>query len=163
MNEFIPLHYDVTLTPDLESFRFSGSVTIAGELSSLQREVVLNVLELAVWHCRVDTGQDDEACPFTVDPSKEELTIQLPRQMVGNLKISVDFEGMINDRMAGLYRSRYRKEGQSQYLAVTQFEESDARRAFPCLDHPQKKATFDIVLIVDERAVAGGDGQVDRL
>ena len=151
MNEFIPFHYDVTLTPDLDTFRFSGSVTISGELSSPQREVVLNVLELAVWHCRVDTGKGEEACPFTVDPSKEELTIQLPRQSVGNLKISVDFEGRITDRMAGFYRSRYRQEGQSQYLAVTQFEESDARRAFPCLDHPLKKATFDIVLIVDER------------
>jgi tricorn protease interacting factor F2/3 len=150
MNDFIPNHYQITLTPDLETFRFSGSVAIAGDLPIPREEVILNVLELAIWRCNVTIDGTAETCPFAVDPSKEELRIRLPRECAGNLRISIDFEGLINDRMAGFYRSRYRKDGQSRYLAVTQFEESDARRAFPCLDHPLKKATFDIVLIVDD-------------
>jgi len=154
MNDFIPNHYQITLTPDLETFRFSGSVAITGDFLNPREEVTLNVLELATWRCSVTIDGTDVICPFVVDPSKEELRIRLPRKCTGNLKISIDFEGLINDRMAGFYRSCYLKDGQSRCLAVTQFEESDARRAFPCLDHPQKKATFDIVLIVDDELSA---------
>jgi tricorn protease interacting factor F2/3 len=150
MNEFIPNHYQITLIPNLESFRFSGTVVIAGDLPSHLNEVTLNALELAIWRCSVTIDGSDVNCPFVVDPAMEELRIRLPRAFAGKLRISIDFEGLINDRMAGFYRSRYSKDGQSHNLAVTQFEESDARRAFPCLDHPNKKATFDIVLIVDD-------------
>ena len=149
MNDFIPKHYHITLTPDLEGFRFSGAVIITGELPSRLNEVTLNALELAIWRCLVTIDDAKLICPFFMDPAKEELCIRLPRAFAGELEISIDFEGLINDRMAGFYRSRYSKDGQSHYLAVTQFEESDARRAFPCLDHPNKKATFDIILIVD--------------
>ena len=51
--------------------------------------------------------------------------------------------------MAGFYRSSYVHEGSRRFIAVTQFQESDARRAFPCLDHPSQKATFDIEIIVN--------------
>jgi len=62
----------------------------------------------------------------------------------------IDYEGLINDKMAGFYRSKYDAYGKTKYIAVTQFQESDARRAFPCMDHPLKKAVFDIDMIVDE-------------
>jgi len=51
--------------------------------------------------------------------------------------------------MAGFYRSRYVRDGKEKYAAVTQFEESDARRAFPCFDHPAMKATFEVEMIID--------------
>ncbi len=62
--------------------------------------------------------------------------------------------GKINAKMAGFYRSRYVLEGQERTIAVTQFQESDARRAFPCLDQPRDKATFDVEMVVDEGRVA---------
>lgn len=61
-------------------------------------------------------------------------------------KIAVEFSGAIGDKMAGFYRSSYEdeKSGQKKWMSVTQFEATDARRAFPCWDEPSKKATFDI-------------------
>lgn len=64
-----------------------------------------------------------------------------------NLKI--DFRGILNDKLKGLYKSKYvNTKGEEQYAAVTQFESTDARRCFPCWDEPALKATFDINLIV---------------
>ena len=149
MNDFNPTHYRFSLTPDLDGFKFSARVEIAGELPEAQAAVTLNILELAIWRCIARLDGKEVNCPFSVDPQKEELHIQLPRDISGSLTLIVEYEGQINDRMAGFYRSRYRKDGQTRYIAVTQFEESDARRALPCVDHPLKKATFTVEMIID--------------
>lgn len=149
MHDFNPTHYRFALTPDLDGFKFSARVEIAGELPEAQAVVTLNILELAIWRCIVRLDGKEVICPFSVDPQKEELHIQLPRDITGSLTLIVEYEGQINDRMAGFYRSRYRKDGQTRYIAVTQFEESDARRALPCVDHPLKKATFTVEMIID--------------
>ncbi|KAG8140073.1 hypothetical protein E2320_002801 [Naja naja] len=66
---------------------------------------------------------------------------------MGTLKI--DFVGELNDKMKGFYRSKYiTSSGDTRFAAVTQFEATDARRAFPCWDEPAIKATFDISLVV---------------
>jgi tricorn protease interacting factor F2/3 len=99
-----------------------------------------------------------KACPFLVDPEKETLRIMFPEEMAGDMNLKIDYVGQINDRMAGFYRSRYQTEGEERFIAVTQFEESDARRAFPCFDHPVKKATFDVEMVIDKDLVAISNG-----
>lgn len=61
------------------------------------------------------------------------------------------FTGYLNDKMAGFYRSSYQGEdGSTKYIAVTQMEPTDARRAFPCFDEPALKAEFSVTLIADK-------------
>ena len=100
------------------------------------------------------------------DPAKEEVGVILPEPMFGKIRLKIDYQGSINDKMAGFYRSKYTYQGTTGFIAVTQFEESDARRAFPCMDHPAKKATFDIKIDIDNKLVAISNGAVakeDRL
>jgi aminopeptidase N len=163
MPEATPLNYRLRLAPDLSRFTFEGHVEIRLEMPEPASEVVLNAVELAVWGCAVQRGESLTPCSFRVEPSSEELRIQLPEAVSGEVLLSIDYTGRINDRMAGFYRSKYARGGRSRYIAVTQFQESDARRAFPCIDHPGRKATFDIEMEVGRGLAAVANTDIKAL
>jgi aminopeptidase N len=146
MPEIHPLHYAIRIEPDLDRFEFKGQVTIQLQADRPSGTVILNVLELAVWQCRLSAADGWIPLPFCVDPSKETLTIQLPEARNGLIVLRIDYQGIINDKMSGFYRSRSTHAGRTHHLAVTQFQESSARQAFPCMDHPVHKAVFELTL-----------------
>ena len=80
--------------------------------------------------------------------------LNLPKKIRGLCTVDLEFEGILNDRLLGFYRSRYEQNGKTKYLATTQFEAADARRAFPCWDEPEAKATFEISIIADNKFTA---------
>lgn len=74
---------------------------------------------------------------------------------VGEGKLVLHFQGILNSDMAGFYKSSYvDAHGEKKVMASTQFEALDARRAFPCWDEPAVKATFQVTLIVDAHLTA---------
>lgn len=87
----------------------------------------------------------------TYDEDRQWWKIMLSDEMYPNKNYSIEltFEGFLTDSLAGFYRSKYvdKKTKKTKYLATTQFQPTDARRAFPCQDEPAKKATFNITLI----------------
>jgi aminopeptidase N len=154
MQETTPLNYKIRLQPDLENFTFAACAEILLDTPNSVKEIPFNILEIAVWSCNVLEKNKRVECPFLVNTRKEELRILLPEAMTGNITVRIDYQGHINDKMAGFYRSGYMRRKKQKYIAVTQFQESDARRAFPCMDHPAKKATFDIEMDVERNLVA---------
>ena len=154
MKDIIPENYALHISPDLSNFSFSAEVTI--KLNAIQpvTELTLNARELAVWNCQILTGDEFKECSFLTDPSRETIRINFPAEMVGTIIVKINYEGKINDGMAGFYRSRYTEKERYQYIAVTQFQESDARRVIPCVDNPLYKATFDIEMLIDEKLKA---------
>ncbi len=160
MQQINPINYKVRIEPDLVKFTFSGTTEFIAEAVEAIDEISLNALELTIRTCRINIDDRLVPCPFHTDPKKEEIAISLPKKMSGKVSIVIDYMGRINDQMAGFYRSQYTSEGKTKYIAVTQFEESDARRAFPCLDHPREKATFDIEIVVDEELEAISNGPI---
>ncbi len=163
MSNLCPVHYAIHLQPDLERFQFSGRIQILLEAQSGIDEISLNAVELAVWSCQVKRGGELTPCAFVMDPEKEQLRIRLAEVMSGQLVLKIVYQGQINDRMVGFYRSGYLHQGQQRVIAVTQFEESDARRAFPCIDHPSRKATFDIEIEVDAGLTAVSNAAVKQI
>jgi aminopeptidase N len=154
MQPIVPVNYKIQLEPDLVNFSFSGKCEFLFQASKPVAEVSLNILEIAIWSCRIWQSDHWVDCAFKIDPENEAVIIYLPEPGSGNIKLEIDYQGLINDKMAGFYRSQYTDQGQSRYIAVTQFEESDARRAFPCIDHPAAKASFDITMDIDKHLVA---------
>ncbi len=154
MPAWVPLEYALRLVPDLVRFRFDGEAGIRLRAEDPVEEVVLNLVDLAVWRCELENGGERAACRFEIDPAKETLRIFFPRPASGEFALQIVYRGEINDRMAGFYRSRIRHGRGTRWLAVTQFQESDARRAFPCLDHPGVKARFRIEIEVPRALTA---------
>ena len=82
----------------------------------------------------------------------------------GDIVLNIEFTGTLNSAMAGFYRSKYKsiaepapdtpKDADFHYMLSTQFEASDARRAFPCFDEPNLKATFDFEVEVPKGQTA---------
>src|SRR4029077_18497856 len=74
----------------------------------------------------------------------------------GAVKIHIQFNGILNDKLRGFYLS----ETPRRRYAVTQFEATDARRAFPSFDEPAYKAVFRIALVVDKGDTAISNGKI---
>ena len=140
---FNPTNYNVHLVPDLESFRFEVKVgiTLSGEGSTVE----LDANDLVINSVR----QGERDLEYTLDAEKQSLTVDLGEEHRGEITLHIDVSGEISEKLAGLYRSPYEVDGETRYAAVTQFQESDARRVFPCVDRPGAKATFDISYLVD--------------
>ncbi len=154
MREVRPVNYFVHLEPDLTNFIFQGKTRVQFETNRPVDKICLNILDLAVWHCQFEVKGESELCPFNINPAEETITVFLPRTIAGEVILNIIYTGMINDKMAGFYRSMYFYKGNIKFIALTQFEESDARRAFPCVDNPAAKATFDIEMVVDKNMEA---------
>lgn len=160
MKQVNPINYSIHIEPDLQEFQFSGSTEISLQAVVPVLEIVLNALELEILSCKVSVEGVSKSCSFELDPEKELMKVALPNEMAGRIDMKIDYTGQIKSKMAGFYRSRYVSGGKEKFAAVTQFEESDARRAFPCFDHPEKKATFDIEMVFPEDLAAVSNGPV---
>ncbi len=73
----------------------------------------------------------------------------------GNAFIGISFNGILNDKLRGFYRSIFHDEaGAQKTIATTHFEATDARRAFPSFDEPDFKARFNITLDIENNHLA---------
>ncbi|KAI4470181.1 protease m1 zinc metalloprotease [Holotrichia oblita] len=152
-----PKHYTLSIKPDLKAFTFEGQVKIEIEVLQPTDKIVLNALDLVIKRTTV-SNKNTSLTPTKVNVSTEDESAEFifAEQLdIGLYEVDITFDGEINDKMKGLYRSKYVNEkGEDQYAAVTQFESTDARRCFPCWDEPALKATFDITLIVPPKLEA---------
>ena len=148
----VPRHYAIELEPDLEAATFSGSVAIDIDISEPTGTIVLNAAELSIVGAHlVAAGGGAVQLDFALDEESERLTLSRRggRFAAGPARLDISFTGVLNDQLHGFYRSTYTDDaGATHTIAATQFESTDARRAFPCFDEPALKATFATTLVV---------------
>ncbi|HEY4477926.1 MAG TPA: M1 family metallopeptidase [Candidatus Paceibacterota bacterium] len=150
-----PIEYDIKLRPDLENFTFSGIETITINVSSPTKVVTLHSKEIQIDTVEFELKKIKIFGKVTHNEANETATFTFPENLPkGKNKLTIAFTGILNDKMRGFYRSSYVYEGKVNHLATTQFEATDARRAFPCFDEPAHKAVFHVSLVVPKGQTA---------
>ena len=159
----VPSAYRIFITPDLENATFSGRVEIDVDVTASTTTLKLNAIELDLGAATLTTGgtahrsvdlqldEEYEVATYTFDPA-------LP---AGAAVLEIAFDGILNDQLHGFYRSTFTDpSGVKHVIATTQFENCDARRAFPCWDEPAFKATYQVTLTVPSHLAAYSNSPV---
>ena len=153
----IPQKYTLKLQPNFEDFTFQGEETIEVQISESTSVILLNSSDIEIQSAElVRDGVTTIARGIAHDQSVETATISFGLPLsTGVAQLTMKFTGILNDKLRGFYRSQYTTpQGETKYLATTQFEATDARQAFPCWDEPARKAKFEVALVVPEDMVA---------
>lgn len=151
----VPEHYTLTLTPNLRAATFAGREAIVVRVLTPTSTITLNSAQITFEHvtAQVDgqTVTPTLTPTITEDTQKEQTTFHFGRTLAPGLyTLSIDYTGILNNQLRGFYLSKTK----TRRYAVTQFEPTDARRAFPSFDEPAFKATFDVTLIVPKGDMA---------
>ncbi len=162
----VPDRYELVLEPDLGSSTFRGTVVIDVDIVERTDEIVCNAADLEIDSALVVTGEGSAAVEHVpdvrLDPETERLHLTFPTDVpTGPARVLASFRGVLNDQLRGFYRSTYTDDdGEEQTIATTQFQSTDARRAFPCWDEPAWKATFATTLLVDPAHLAVSNSSI---
>ncbi|XP_076118297.1 aminopeptidase N-like [Mytilus galloprovincialis] len=154
-----PVHYNVVLRPNLyednsQHFTLNGSVRIYFNCIKSTNNITIHIQNLNVTDGSIVVrNMTDQQIPlhnYTRDDSARHfLAIRLGENLVAGMNYSVEmsFIGPLqNEDLSGLYYSSYMEDSQTRYMAITQFQPTDARKSFPSFDEPALKATFNITL-----------------
>ncbi len=142
---FAPEHYDLSINLHRTGRAFEGTVSIRGLVVTSKPELRLHAKALTIESVTFD-GKEAQ---FN-DDTNDELVITHPDIADGDHVVVVAFSGAITDDMNGIYPCYFDVNGEKQELIATQFESHAARQAFPCIDEPEAKATFDVTLTTEE-------------
>lgn len=141
---FQPSHYDLYLDVNRGSKLITGRTTISGKAKALAIAIHQKYLTIDAV-----TDEAGEALTYTVDNEHEAIRVQL--REVGPTALTITYTAPLTDTMMGIYPSYYEVQGEKKQIVGTQFETTFARQAFPSIDEPEAKATFDLALKFDEQ------------
>lgn len=142
IDTFVPENYKIFLDIDRKTKTFKGQVAIKGEAKN--DVIYFHAKDLHIHKVRAFSVETN----FMNDYDNEEIVVRVGTQ--GPVTVSFEYEGKITDNMMGIYPSYYEVNGEKKMLIGTQFESHFARQAFPSIDEPEAKATFDLSVKFDE-------------
>jgi len=147
-----PENYQLSFKPDLEKATFDGDETISVRILHPTSEITLNSAEIEYHEVSITSGGSAQTAKVTLEKDKEMAMLAVEKPLAaGSATIHIRYSGVLNDEMRGFYLG---KDDQGRKYAATQFEATDARRAFPSFDEPAYKATFDITAVAGKGQVA---------
>ncbi len=144
IQQFVPDTYQLSLVIDRIERRFSGTVTIHGEVQPEANTITLHSNGLVVETVTYNGTQ----VAFSYGDF-DALVISHNDIAIGGATLVITYTGIITDAMHGMYPCYFDHDGVKKELIATQFESHHAREVFPCIDEPEAKATFDVTLTTE--------------
>lgn len=163
-----PIHYDLSVFDlNLDNDTYNGVVVIDLQVVEETDELHLHYRDLKIGEIKVKVGERSiEAKVASIDEKKEFFVVKFSEQVFPKdekIQATITYSGIIQTNMAGLYKSSYKENGETKYMMLTQFEATDARRAFPCMDEPALKATFVVHITSDAHYTVLGNTPVEKV
>ena len=140
LDYFEPEKYVLNLKVDKHKKYIGGEVTVFGAAKSSEikfHAVGLKISKVLIENFETEFLQRENL--LIIDLKNLESKVELSK-----LRITIFYDGKLNEDMQGAYLSTYEHEGKTETIVATQFESHYAREAFPCIDEPAAKAVFEL-------------------
>ncbi len=147
----VPLDYTLRFEPNLKTFKYKCSETISIKINKRTSVIAVNAVGLEIKSVMLVKGKEAQNAKVRLDKKLERAIFTFKNAVSGLANLKIEFEGVNGDKLAGFYRTRYKVGKKDHFGLTTQFEAPDARKAFPCFDEPNFKATFDLSFLVDKK------------
>lgn len=158
---FQPKNYTLTIDPNRDTMRVGGDVTITGQKTGRpSQRLTFHQHGLKITSAKIvkNDKKGDREIPvarINLQNNYDEVRLHAEELLYpGQYTVHMTFEGAITKPMDGIYPCFFKHDGKDKMLIATQFESHHARDAFPCIDEPEAKATFDLTLISPAGEVA---------
>lgn len=146
-------NYQLELKLDRDAMTFNGRVVVRGrKIGAPSQRLTFHQKELKITGATIvkhDKKGDKELAVKRINnqDSQDEVRLHAGEMIYpGNYTVTMEFKGRITEPMNGIYPCYFKHGNKDKKLIATQFESHHAREAFPCIDEPAAKATFDLTL-----------------
>ncbi|HEY6459917.1 MAG TPA: M1 family metallopeptidase [Polyangiaceae bacterium] len=151
-----PQRYSLDLRIDPRMPRFSGKALVQVLVPAPTTYVVMNARDMQIGRAVARVGGVEIPATPTMrvahgGATPEELVLTFAQPLpAGTALLDIDYDAPFAGDLAGLYRVQEN----GAWYAFTQFESTDARRAFPCFDEPGFKTAYDVTIAAPAGLVA---------
>ncbi|KTG44603.1 hypothetical protein cypCar_00001090 [Cyprinus carpio] len=147
-----PVHYNITLHPDLTIMTFQGSVSILVQVLNETKNIVLHSSDMNI----IKATFDGKEVHFLEYKPWQQIAFKFPEDLKkGQYVLNITYTANLSSSYDGFYNSSYvDTNGIKRVLAATQFEPLAARKAFPCFDEPAFKSTFTIKMTRESKYIS---------
>jgi len=139
--EVVPSAYRIDIAPDLDKLTTAAREEIDVDVAKPVDTITLDAIDITF--DQVTLKDLNETATVTLDAEAQTATFHFTHPVpAGKHTLAISYRGIIPETPAGLYYNDYDAGGAHKRMLVSQFESTDARRAFPSWDEPAFKASF---------------------
>ena len=147
LDYFVPEKYVLDLTVDKHKKYIGGKVTVVGAAKADEikfHAVGLKISKVLIENFEAEFLQRENLLILNLKSLKSKVELS-------KLRITIFYDGKLNENMEGAYLSTYEYGGKTEMIVATQFESHYAREAFPCIDEPAAKAVFELAITTPDK------------
>jgi aminopeptidase N len=142
--DVVPDQYELRFTLDLQHDTFTGSEQILVNIVKPTTRITLNAAGLTFAQVTIVSDWSSQPATVSVDERRETASFTVRRRLpAGPARIRIDYSGRLGGKPRGLFVGR----ANGRKFAASQFEPTDARRAYACFDQPDMKASFLVTVV----------------